>query len=211
MHIVSVIATRNKSCHIKSLHVMLRFNVLCLERGHSHEICYVTDDPHDKADVFTKNLKGKSDKILFLDFGVHIDNESLKQVFEKNQGLVFPAPIDGVDWGMFKEKVLADTSEPIQQAGLIFDTEVAQKVSDGLYKIKSTTPKAWVLDTKAALRSLRQKKGAGISVPSKMGEFFEKMMRNELKIYAYTKAEVTVTYTHECLSNILQAAGVKVT
>jgi hypothetical protein len=170
----------------------------------------VTDDPHEKADIITKNLKGGSDKILFLDFGVHLDDESLKKVFEKNQGLVFPAPVDGVDWGMFKEKVLADTAEPLQQAGLSFDTDVEQKVSDGIYKIKSTTPKVWVLDTKAAFKCLRQKKGAGISVPSKMGEFFEKMMRNELKIYAYTKAEVTVTYTHECLSNILQAAGVKV-
>ena len=212
MHNTSVIVTRSKSCHVKTLHTMLRFNVLCLERGHSHEISYVDDDAHKKADVITKVLKSGSDKIFYVEFGVHLDDESMRQIFEKNQCLVFPAAKEGINWDMFKEKVLADSKEPLAQAGLEFDTEInpGQKIADGIYKVKTTAPKVWCMDIKAGYKCLHQKKGQGITVPPKMSDFFEKLVSKDLKIYAYTKARVTVSYAHECLSNILQAAGVKV-
>lgn len=210
MHIASIIVTRSKSCHVKTLHVMLRFNVMCLEKGHSHEITYVDDDAHKKAEAITKAIKGNSDKILFIDFGVHINDEAMTQIFEKNDCVVFPGPVEGINWGMFKDKVLADSKEPIGQAGLEFDTVIDKKVDDGLYTVKSTNPKTWVMNTKAVYKTLKQKKGQGIYIPTKISDLFEKLVQKELKILAFTKAVVTVTYPHECVANILQAAGVKV-
>jgi len=210
MHIASIIVTRSKSCHVKTLHVMLRFNVMCMERGHSHEITYVDDDAHKKAEAITRAIKGNSDKILFIDFGVHINHEAMAQIFEKNACVVFPGPVEGINWGMFKDKVLAGTKEPIGQAGLEFDTVIGKKVGDGLYTVKSTNPKTWVMSTGAVYKALKQKKGQGIYIPTKISELFEKLVERDLKILAFTKATVTVTYPHECVSNILQAAGVKV-
>lgn len=210
MHIASIIVTRSKSCHVKTLHVMLRFNVMCMERGHSHEITYVDDDAHKKAEAIMRAIKGNSDKILFIDFGVHINHEAMAQIFEKNACVVFPGPVEGINWGMFKDKVLAGTKEPIGQAGLEFDTVIGKKVGDGLYTVKSTNPKTWVMSTGAVYKALKQKKGQGIYIPTKISELFEKLVERDLKILAFTKATVTVTYPHECVSNILQAAGVKV-
>ena len=210
MHIATILVTRSRSCHVKTLHVMLRFNVMCLEKGHSHEIVYVNDDAHEKAEILTKSIKGNSDKILFIDFGVHLNDEALAQVFEKQDCVIFPAPKEGINWGMFKDKVLGDTKENIGQVGLDFDTEVGKKVSDGYYTVKSTTPKTWVMNTKATYKALKQKKGQGIYIPTKISDLFEKLLQKELKILAFTKAVVTVTYPHECIANILQASGVKV-
>lgn len=210
MHIASIIVTRSKSCHVKTLHVMLRFNVMCMERGHSHEITYVDDDAHKKAEAIMRAIKGNSDKILFIDFGVHINHEAMAQIFEKNACVVFPGPVEGINWGMFKDKVLAGTKEPIGQAGLEFDTVIGKKVGDGLYTVRSTNPKTWVMSTGAVYKALKQKKGQGIYIPTKISELFEKLVERDLKILAFTKATVTVTYPHECVSNILQAAGVKV-
>lgn len=33
MKFASIIVTRNKSCHVKTLHTILRFNLMCLQRG----------------------------------------------------------------------------------------------------------------------------------------------------------------------------------
>jgi hypothetical protein len=41
-------------------------------------------------------------------------------------------------------------------------------------------------------------------------KIFEKFLRQNVKIHAFTAAKLTMTYTHECISNILNAAGVKV-
>ena len=39
---------------------------------------------------------------------------------------------------------------------------------------------------------------------------FEKLKKQGVKIYAFTASKLTITYAHECISNILNAAGVKV-
>jgi hypothetical protein len=39
---------------------------------------------------------------------------------------------------------------------------------------------------------------------------FQKFLQQGVRIYAFTAAKLTQTYTHECISNILNAAGVKV-
>ena len=38
---------------------------------------------------------------------------------------------------------------------------------------------------------------------------FKKFQEAGVKIHAYTKAKLVMTYSHECISNILGASGVK--
>jgi hypothetical protein len=190
---------------------MLKFNVMCVTGNHSHEITYVNDDTCDKRDEIVKWLKkGSADRILFIDFGVMIDENSLKRVFDKNDILVFPAATPGIDWDMFARKVKDGTDEPLHQAGLEFDTEVGDEIGDGMYMVKRTDPKAWVMTPKIVSKAIKPAKGVGITLPARMSDIFEKFCSSNLKVNAYTKAEVTVTYTHECLSNIPQSCGVRV-
>jgi predicted peroxiredoxin len=60
--------------------------------------------------------------------------------------------------------------------------------------------------TKNLVKQAKDKKTGNIKLHHKM---FEKMKEQGVKIYAYTSSKLTMTYTHECISNILSAAGVK--
>jgi hypothetical protein len=207
MKLNTIITIRSKSCHVKTLHTMLRLNILCLERGAQHEISYVNDDVHAKSDIIKRKMKD-CDKLFFIDFGVHVDEASLLQIFETHDCLIFPAAAEGIDWNMFKQKVLSDSDEPVEQLGLHFDTAIGAKVSDDIYKVVSTNPKSWVARGPLMHKTLKNKKTPGITLPLKFNEMFEKLAKNGMKVYAFTGAKLTVTYPHECLSNILEAAGV---
>jgi hypothetical protein len=114
---------------------------------------------------------------------------------------------EGVDWNMFKQKVKSETSEPVTQMGLHFDTEVGKAASKDIYKVVSTDAKAWIMNTKNVIKTIRDKKTGIWKISPKM---FEKFKEHGVRMYAFTAAKLTMTYTHECVSNILNAAGVKV-
>jgi hypothetical protein len=42
-------------------------------------------------------------------------------------------------------------------------------------------------------------------------KIFEKFKSYGVKVYAWTAANVVTTYAHECISNIMNAAGVRAT
>lgn len=207
MKLNTIIVIRSKSCHVKTLHTMLRLNILCLERGVQHEISYVNDDTHAKNDIIKKKMK-ECDKLFFIEFGIHVDEGSLLKIFDNYDCLVFPTASEGIDWDMFKAKVLNETDEPVEQLGLNFDTEISDKVDDSIYKVVKSVPKSWVFKGPQMHKALKNKKSPGITLPLKFDEMFDRLMSNGVKVYAYTGAKLTVTYPHECLSNILEAAGV---
>ena len=209
MKIVTLLVTRSKSCHVKTLHSVLRINITCLQKGFDNEIAYVDDDPFMKAETIQRYMKSH-DRIIFVDFGVGLDDNSIAQCFEKyaNVGcLVFPGVKEGVDWELFKSKVKDGSSEPVGQMGLHFDTEVGMKISEDIYRVDSTNAKAWFMNTKNVIKSIKDKKSSKWTINPKM---FEKFIEQSVRIYAFTAAKLTMTYTHECVSNILNAAGVKV-
>jgi hypothetical protein len=209
MNLVTILVTRSKSCHVKTLHTVLRINIKCLQSGINNQIVYVNDDPYEKAEVVQKYISS-CDRIIFIDFGISMDDASIAQCFEKHENvgcLVFPGVREGVDWNMFKQKVKSESSEPITQMGLHFDTEVGKAVSKDIYKVNSTDAKAWIMNTKNVLKSIRDKKYGNWKISPKM---FEKFQEQGVRLYAFTAAKLTMTYTHECISNILNAAGVKV-
>lgn len=127
----------------------------------------------------------------------------LNKFFKPHEGLgvlVFPGVKNGIDWGLFKHKVKEGSTEPVSQMGLHFDTEVGKKASKDIYKVVKTDARAWVMMTKVVI-----KKGIKLSVPN----MFDKILEQGIKIFAFTAAKLTMTYPHECVSNILNAAGVK--
>ena len=204
MKIVTLLVSRSKACHVKTLHSVMKLNIKCIQKGCSNEIMFCPDDPFVKADTIQKLLKNY-DKIFYIDFGINIDGESMDQIFETHEGcgcLVFPASTEGIDWSMFKEKVLADSKEPVHQMGLHFDTEVGSKIKGDLYNVKSTKSRCWVINSKAVKKKLGDTKLLNYE------KMFEKFKEYGIKIYAWTDAKIIATYAHECVSNIMNAAGV---
>jgi hypothetical protein len=209
MKLVTILVTRSKSCHVKTLHTVLRLNVKCLEKNVDNKIDYVNDETLDKIEKIQSYMKSH-DRIIFIDFGIHMDDESIKQLFEPHDGvgcLVFPGVKDGIDWDLFKKKVRENSTEPIGQMGLHFDTVVGSAVSKDIRKVDSTTARAWMMNTKNVLKNIKDKKTGNWKLTPDM---FNKFLQQGVKIYAFTASKLTMTYTHECVSNILNAAGVKV-
>jgi hypothetical protein len=207
MKICTVITTRSKSCSVKTLHTILKLNIKCLENNVQNEIVYVNDDPFEKIEVIQKCLT-KCDRLFFVDFGIGVDEESIKQIFANHEGmgvLVFPGVKEGIDWGLFKHKVRESSEEPVSQMGLNFDTDVGRKISKDIYTVTNTSAKSWVMFSKNLMKNAKDKKG-NFSLHVKM---FEKLKEQGVKIYAFTAAKLIMTYPHECISNILSAAGVK--
>ena len=209
MNIVTIIVTRSKSCSVKTLHTILRLNMVCLQKSINNEITYVNDDPFEKAEMIQKYMKNH-ERIIFIDFGISLDQESIEEVFKKHEGvgcLVFPGVKEGIDWDLFKSKVKTDSKEPVSQMGLHFDTEVGKLVSENIYQVISTDPKAWMMNTKNVIKNIKDKKSGNWKIYPKM---FEKFKEQGVRVYAFTAAKLTMTYTHECISNIMNAAGVRV-
>jgi hypothetical protein len=86
MKICTVITTRSKSCSVKTLHTILKLNIKCLENNVQNEIVYVNDDPFEKIEVIQKCLT-KCDRLFFVDFGIGVDEESIKQIFANHEGM----------------------------------------------------------------------------------------------------------------------------
>jgi|SRR6056300_1246472 peroxiredoxin family protein len=207
MKICTVITTRSKSCSVKTLHTILKLNIHCIQNNVQNEILYVNDDPFEKVDVIQKCLP-RCDRLFFIDFGISVDEESVKQIFGNHEGvgvLVFPGVKEGIDWGLFKHKVQEGSTEPISQMGLNFDTEVGKKISKDIYSVTSTEAKSWVMFSKNVMKNAKDKKG-NFNLNVKL---FEKLKEQGVKIYAFTAAKLIMTYSHECVSNILNAAGIK--
>lgn len=204
MKFITLIVTRSESCHVKTLHTILRFNLNCVRGGHNNEIIFVNDDPFEKQEAIQQSLKKDIDRILFVDFGIHMDHGSIDQCLQTHEGchvLVFPGVLPGIDWNQFKEKVRNKVDEPKEQYGMSFDTAVTgQKLGDNIHAVSSTTARAWMMMVKPVKKKVDK-------VFAK--DMFHKMKESGVKIYAYTDAKLTMTYAHECVSNILNAAGVK--
>lgn len=214
MKIATIIVTRGKSCHVKTLHTILRFNVLCIQNGTvQNEVVFVNEDPFEKSEMIHKFIK-THDRIFFIDFGIQVDDESMKMVISKNDGygcVVFPGVRDGINWTMFKEKVLAESTEPTEQLGLEFDTEVIAKVAENLHTVKTTGAKSWVLMCKHVLKQIKDKRTGTYKIHPKLDVMFSKFKEHGVRIVAFTAAKLVNTYSHECIGNIVNSSGVKAT
>lgn len=202
MQITTVIVTRNKSASVKTLHTLLKLNIVCLENNVHNRIMFTNDDFSSRKTTLQKNLKS-TDRLLWIDYGIAVDEVSLRQVVSRDwqwHGVVFPCVTEGINWEKFKKDI--DTPEPLSQKGLDFDTTVDKRVRDDFYTITKTNPKCFVVDTKHLLKNMKK-------MSHDFGELFSELNATKFKLVAFTSAKLIVTYPHECLGNILGAAGVK--
>lgn len=175
---------------MKTLHTILKINLACLTRGHNNNIIFVNDTQHERQEAILKNMKD-CDRLLFIDYSIGMDQSSIEAVVDdwNSQCVVFPCVKPGIDWDLFKEKVLSESQEPLEQYGLHFDTQVDKCMQGDYYWVTRTEPRVWVAKSKFLVKS--------------------KGLLGGLKIAAFTPAKIVVTYPHECVGNIIGAAGVK--
>lgn len=214
MKIATIIVTRGHSCHVKTLHTILRFNIACFQNGDvQNQVVFVNDDPFEKSEIINTFMK-THDRLFFVDFGIHVDDASMKMVLAKNDGygvVVFPGVKEGIDWDAFKKKVTSGSSEPLEQMGLSFDTDVIAKVSDDVYTVKSTSAKSWVLMCKPVIKAIRDRRTGVYKIHPKLDVMFSKFKEHGVRIVAFTAAALVNTYSHECIGNIVNSSGVKAT
>jgi hypothetical protein len=204
LHVVAV--TRNKSISATTLHTMMNVHMECMRRGVHLEIHFVDD-----KSTLPKIIKS-GERIFWMDYGTNLNVEILSKVldpFDKGvQILVFPSVKEGIDWERFVKKTQAGSTEPSNQRGLHFDTEVGKKLDEGLYEATKTSARVWVMDAKPVDKKLRGGKEPVKLVLNDNEAMFTQLKNLGIKIGVASKAMVVCHYVHECFGNILEAGGV---
>ncbi len=211
MKVTTIIVTRSGSCHVKTLHTILRMNIQCIQKNVQSQIVFVNDDPYAKADAIQKYIKD-TDRIFFIDFGIQVDDASVSHVVSNRDDyhvMVFPGVTEGIDWDVFKDKVSQKSSEPTYQMGLNFDTEIGNQVSDNVYTVKTSSARSWFMICKPTLKYIRCRRTGKLKISPKSDAMFENFKESGVKVVAFTGARLTFTYPHECIGNIVNSAGVK--
>ena len=224
MKICSIVVTRSKSCHVRTMHTLLQMNLFIIQSGSQHEIVFVNDDPFDKSEMIAAKLL-TAERLVFIDYSIHIDNPSIQHLLASFTEmdfhcLVLPCVKEGINWDRFKEKIKENKygTEPVSQLALDFDTVVDSCVNGDIYKVKSTESRCWSLDCKPVARLLTiSKEGKkkvvkkNFTIPPKPKDMFDLFKSKNVKLYTYTAANLVCIYSHECLGNIMNASGIKMT
>ena len=187
---------------------------MCAAIGLPIDLTFVKDSNKEKMELIKKKLK-VADRLVWIDYGLSCDKESIKTFVMKYDGfncIVLPSVKEGVDWDMFRKKVSANNTEPIGQMGLTFDTTVGKCINkeEDFYTVTSTTPGIWAIDAKATLKKIKDKKSNGLTLPPTVDGFFELCLRKGVKVVAATRAQTFGHFTHECVGNLMNMAGLKV-
>jgi len=211
-----VLTTKNKSVYVKTLHTLLGIESICAQAGLPLEITFVNEDTQNKIDKLKKIAKN-SERIMWFDYGISIDRNSIPEIIKKFEGidcLVFPCVKEGVDWDMFKTKCKQGNSEPANQMALSFDVDVSNKILNNeseFYEVtKAHNPACWCMDTKRVLKKLKDKKKEFV-FPKDIQTFFDKCVSGKIKIAAAARTRTYNHFTHECVGNIMNMSGLKVT
>ena len=186
MKVFVAFKTTNKSIHVTTLHCILKLNKIAIDNNVHTQLNFVENF------LKTEDIKN-FDRVVVMDYSVSVDPESLlvmcKPFPNDYDCVVFPCLENGINWSVFRDKVKGESKEPIEQMGMTFDTDVDDKIEEGFWNVKSTNPKAYVI---------------------KADKFvdFVNGVRSDIKICAYTKSSTTVTYTQECIGNILESCDI---
>jgi hypothetical protein len=212
LHIVVV--TRNRSLYVKTLHTLLAIQGWCRHGNLQIELEFVNDANKEKMMVLKKKLK-TGERVFWIDYGVSCDRDTIHHAIIKYDNfdcLVFPVAKEGVDWEMFRKKVLEGSTEPVHQMGLAFDTEINTTTVNKdphFMGVRATNPTMWAMDTKTVTRKLKDKNN--LVLPPTINEFFSKCLTRKVKIAASVSSQTFNHFTHECIGNIMNMAGLKVT
>lgn len=226
MKLCTILITRNKACHVRALHTMMRLNAVLSSQNHENHIVFVNDDAVTRTNTINEKMKS-FDKILFIDYSVCLDYTSIDLVARDLHGvdcLVFPCVTEHINWDRFRSEIKKNAygEEPISQLALDFDTKVLGKpVFPDIYKVEKTSPRCWVMDCKAVHKCItremvggKKKKlnasaGAARHLPVGAESMFDFMLEKGVRVCAFTAADITIIYTHECIGNIPNMNGAR--
>jgi hypothetical protein len=124
--------------------------------------------------------------------------------------LIFPSVKEGINWDRFVKRTKAGSKEPAHQRGLEFDTIVGRKLSEGFYDCLKSSARIWSMDAKPVDKKLRGGKVPVVLPLTNNEAMFDCLKKEGIKIGVLSTATVICHYVHECLGNILEAAGVQV-
>ena len=209
MSVVHVIAeTRNKSISATTLHTMMNIHMGCMVRQKHLDVHFVADKT-----TLPKLIKN-GERIIWMEYGTNLDNDSIAKALDAFDNglnvLVFPSVKEGINWDRFVRRTKAGSTEPAHQRGLDFDTIVGKKLGPGLYECLKTSARVWAMDAKPVDKKIRGGK-VPVVLPLHNNEaLFDCLKKEGVKIGVLTTATVICHYVHECLGNILEAAGVQV-
>tara|TARA_R110002074_G_scaffold305340_2_gene476562 strand:+ start:2880 stop:3527 length:648 start_codon:yes stop_codon:yes gene_type:complete len=210
-----VVVTRNKSLYVKTLHSMLALQNMCAQLSIPIDISFVNDANKSKMELIKKKLK-TGDRLGWFEYGTNCSKVELQNMiwkYDKYDGIVFPVVNEGINWDQFCTSVKAESKEPIRQMALDFDTSVTTKVVDSekdLWQVDTTDPHIWSIDCKHVLKKIKPKKGA-LVIPSNTSDFFKLCKKSNVNLVAAVASETFSHFTHECVGNIMNMSGLKVT
>jgi len=183
-------------------------NMHAMQKGLHVDTHFVTD-----MSGLPKLIK-TGERILWFDYASNLDEETLAKMcgpFEKDiKVMVCPAVKEGIDWDMFRTKTLAKSTEPANQRGLAFDTEVGKKWADGIYEVTKSAARVWAMDSKPIDKKLRGEKTPVKLSTESYDAMLNQLIRMNIKMGAFTKATVVCHTIHECPGNILETQMVRV-
>lgn len=189
---------------------------ICAQVGLPMEITFINEDTCNKIETLKKIAKN-SDRIMWFDYGISIDRNSIPEIVKKFDGidcLIFPCVREDIDWDMFTNKCKQGSTEPANQMALTFDVDVSNKIlnkeSDFYEVTKTHSPACWCMDTKRVIKKLKDKKREFI-FPMDIQTFFDKCISSNIKMAAAVQARTYNHFTHECVGNIMNMSGLKVT
>lgn len=179
--------TRNRTISTATLHTLLNVNIKCMLNGIDLNINFM-----NTREGIGKYVE-KGLPVLFLDYGTALDEETLEYIIKHQDSfLVFPTPLEIVDWESFRKKTLDGSKEPVSQRALKFDVD-----TDG------ADLSVFYVGGKKTSRLLKERK---ISFP--LSDTLKKLRAHSIPFIIHTRAVVTKSFPHECLGNILDVSGV---
>ena len=200
--------SRNKAIHCTTMHTIMNIHMFCMIKNIHMDVHFLRDRPS-----LTKLFKN-TDRLIVLEYGSSLNQECIAtmcgQMPPSYNVMVFPSVKEGINWEMFKKKTSEGSSEPAHQRGLDFDTVLDKQIGESLWTVKSSEAMVWCMDTKQVDKKTRgAKESVKLPIDSPK-EFFDTLLKLGIKICACSAAKCTVHYTYECVSNIMESAGINV-
>ncbi len=205
MRVVIIVEKKNETFTARTLHTLIHMSRVARINGMSLNIEYCVDGT-------IKNFIKNYDRVVWLGYGVHIELPgilSLLKPYALGIGATVLSSSDGtINWDLFKTKTLKGSTEPPEQRGLCFDTELSHKIDENIYLVKKTSARAWSFDSNMFIKKMKsKKKGEGLVVPH-VYTIMTKMMENGIKVCTDVTVSTHIVYPHECFGNILESASI---
>jgi hypothetical protein len=186
----------NDAIYTTTLHTVLNFGMLC-------KMNQIHLDVHINSGEPLPKLLKTCDRLIFIDYAVSIDGKTIQKLLapfpDSVKVMVVPTVLSNIDWEKFKTKTRMGSSEPPNQRGLEFGISVlTREISPGVSEYSKGDGRIIAYDSKAVLKKM----GSSIQL--------SKLKDDGIKIGVLNEEAALCHYTYECVGNILETSGIKV-